>query len=158
MKRGCSRPSACAIALIGKLSPTLHSRSIEIALQRRRPDEPVRSFRADRVSDQFARQCRRWVIDLGYELARIDPDCRGADQSHGRQLACPVWVAEVVGGPRPERVAEAARELTGEAWRGPDGLAQRLLADIRATFYAENVDRMSSESLITALIADPEKP
>jgi hypothetical protein len=30
---------ACAIALIGKLSPTLHSRSIEIALQRRRPDE-----------------------------------------------------------------------------------------------------------------------
>ena len=39
-----------------------------------------------------------------------------------------------------------------------DSLGHQLLADIRGTFDAENVDRMSSESLITALTADPEKP
>jgi hypothetical protein len=149
---------ACAIALIGKLAPTLHSRSIEIALQRRRPDEQVRSFRPDRVNDHFARQCRRWVIDHKTELARLDPDLpkelvnRTAD--NWRALFA---IADVIGGAWPERVAEAARRLTGQNTH-LDSFAHQLLADTRATFDVNNLERMSSESLITALIADPEKP
>jgi hypothetical protein len=63
----------------------------------------------------------------------------------------------MIGGPWPERVAEAARQLTGRDVR-IDGLAHQLLADIRDRFNATNSDRTSSESLITALTSDPEKP
>jgi hypothetical protein len=91
-------------------------------------------------------------------LARIDPDLpkelvnRTAD--NWRALFA---IADVIGGPWPERVAEAARRLTGQDTH-LDSLAHQLLADTRATFDAHNLDRMSSESLITALITDPEKP
>ena len=51
----------CAVALIGKLPPTLADRSVAIELRRRRSDEQIEPFRFDRTDhlDQLARKVAR---------------------------------------------------------------------------------------------------
>ena len=68
----------CGIALIGTLPPTLADRSIPVELNRRRPNEPVESFRPDRAGrlEQLARQAARWARDNAVALQRRTRKCR----------------------------------------------------------------------------------
>jgi putative DNA primase/helicase len=54
-----------AIAMIGHLPDTLHDRSIECRLRRRKPNERVQSFRSSRADHLrvIARKMARWVAD-----------------------------------------------------------------------------------------------
>ena len=72
----------CGIALIGTLPPTLADRSIPVELNRRRPNEPVESFRPDRAGrlEQLARQAARWAQDNAVAVARGGP--RNAGTGH----------------------------------------------------------------------------
>jgi putative DNA primase/helicase len=67
--------AACAIALIGRLPETLHDRSVIVALKRRLPSEPIKSFRSDRTEqlDALARQAARWASDNAERVANADP-------------------------------------------------------------------------------------
>ena len=109
--------SACAIALIGKLPPTLESRSIEIALRRKMRSEVVLRWRSGRAEAAvLARQARRWAIDNVESLKGADPDLpeelfnRSAD--NWRPL---IAIADALGADWPGRARIAAQELSGLA-------------------------------------------
>ena len=150
---------ACAIALIGKLPPTLESRSIEIALRRKMRSEVVLRWRSGRAEAAvLARQARRWAIDNAESLKGADPDLpeqlfnRTAD--NWRPL---IAIADRLGADWPGRARIAAQELSGFAESQSGSLGIELLADIREAFTRREVDRFASESLIAELIVDPEK-
>jgi Protein of unknown function (DUF3631)/Bifunctional DNA primase/polymerase, N-terminal len=149
---------ACAIALIGKLPTTLHNRSIEIALRRRKPSEPVQSFRRDRGDDGFARRCRRWALDHKARLSESEPEMpdglfnRRAD--NWRPLLA---IADALSGPWPERAREAALALTGSSGN-LSTLGLQLLDDIRTVFAMRQAEWLPSETLIADLTLNPEKP
>ena len=152
--------SACTIALIGKLPPTLESRSIEIALRRKLRSEVVARWRSGRESAlTLARQARRWAIDHAEALKGADPDLpeelfnRSAD--NWRPL---IAIADALGADWPGRARIAAQELAGVAESQSGAIGVELLADIRAAFARRDTDRLSSESLIAELILDPERP
>ena len=64
-----------AFAKIGKLPATLHDRSIEVRMRRRRPDEKVERFRANQTGglDELARKSARWAKDNIGSLRSADP-------------------------------------------------------------------------------------
>jgi putative DNA primase/helicase len=142
-----------ALAAIGRLPGTIEDRSIRTGLRRRRPDETVRALRLDRTGEleDLARQAARWAADHTRELAVFDPEMpegivnRAAD--NWRPLLA---VAELAGDVWPERPRRAAVELSSE---GDDQSSIRvaLLADIRAAFAAEAVDRLASDRLAAYL-------
>ena len=109
----------------------------------------------------LARQARRWAIDNVESLRGADPDLpeqlfnRTAD--NWRPL---IAIADRLGADWPGRARIAAQELSGLAERDSSSLGIELLADIRAVFAAReaNPEPLSSEDLIHALVADPEKP
>ncbi len=142
-----------AIAMIGKHLPdTLEDRSIPIRLRRRRKDEPITQFRADRTAhlQRLARMAARWADDNRDKLATADPDMpeclfnRVAD--NWRPL---IAVADTAGGDWPKRAREVAGELSGGSGVGQP----QLLADIHAIFTEKNTDRLPSAMLANALAA-----
>src|SRR4029077_16570219 len=101
----------CGVALIGTLPPTLPDRSIPIQWNRRRPNEPVDSFRPDRAGDldALARQAARWAQDNAVAVAAADPEM----PEEGTNRARDNWrvlkaIATVAGGNWPDRIDEAA--------------------------------------------------
>jgi putative DNA primase/helicase len=125
-----------AIALIGELPGTLTSRSIPITLKRRRADETIVGFRADRASDLavLARKCARWAADHVVQLATADPTMpdglfnRRAD--NWRPLLA---IADLAGGEWSNRSRAAAIAVAFETGADPkDSVRVQALADIRA--------------------------
>jgi Protein of unknown function (DUF3631) len=68
-----------------------------------------------------------------------------------------IAIAEVAGGEWPQKAREAALALSGGA--EPDDSARtQLLADIRSVFEEKECERITSEALVGALVAMPDKP
>ena len=91
-----------AIALIGKLPPTLHDRAIEIPLVRKTASEAVERFMEFDGTD-IRRKCARWVADHAGELREADPAV--PPELHDR--AADNWrpllaIADLAGGEWPE--------------------------------------------------------
>ena len=74
--RGFSTWAPLAVAKIGKLSATLHDRSIVLQMRRRRADEAVERLRSDRTADldTLARKAVRWAKDNIKVLRKADPE------------------------------------------------------------------------------------
>ena len=146
--------SPCAIALIGKLPPTLADRSVPINLRRRRTDETIEPFRFDRTGhlDQFARMAARWAADNAERVRGAEPEMpdslfnRAAD--NWRPLLA---IADAADGEWPERARQASRCSIPEG----DDQSSRvlLLGDIRAILTERNSDRIASADLVEALVA-----
>ena len=141
-----------AIALIGKLQPTLASRSIEIRMQRLAPGESVEELRGDRL-DQFDPLCRqacRWVHDNLTALREADPaipaGLGGRAADNWRPLLA---IADAVGDEWPELAREAAVALTVSDDQQPANI--QLLLDIHDVFNQLKTDRVSSMELATRL-------
>ena len=151
---------ACAIALIGRLPGTLADRSIPIALQRRRADEQVEPFRADRAShlDMLARQTARWAANHAEQIRLADPAMpaglfnRAAD--NWRPLLA---VADTAGGEWPRRAREACAALAG-AIDDDQSAGVLALGDIREIFAARGVGRLASAELVEAMLAIEGRP
>jgi len=151
--RRFSTHAPVAIAMIGKLPGTLADRSIPICLRRRRPDEPVQSFRADRTDDldRLASMSARWAIDIEAAIRDIDPDMAGLfnrDADNWRPLLA---IADAAGGPWPTWAREAARTLVADAAADDESTGAMLLADTRTAFETKAIDRISSEELVEYL-------
>jgi hypothetical protein len=150
-----------AIALIGKLPPTLHGRSIEIRLQRKLPNERTERLRhADpKKFTDLARQCARWATDHADEIRAARPSVpdelhdRGQDNWEGL-----LAIADLAGGEWPELARKAALALSGGADAADDTRNVQLLSDIRDVFKAKAVDRLSSEDLTSELISLDDRP
>jgi Protein of unknown function (DUF3631) len=147
------------LAGIGNLPGTIEDRSISIGLQRRRLDEPVESFRADRPNGlaRLARMAARWVSDTAAALADADPPMpagvinRSAD--NWRPLLA---VADLAGGDWPRRARAAAAEMIG----GNEDESRRplALADIRVAFEVKQTDRLASEDLVEFMASLEDRP
>jgi hypothetical protein len=143
---------ACAIAMIGKLPGTLADRSIPIALQRKRTDEVVASFRLDRTErlDVLARKAARWARDNLTRLKGMDPimpaslSNRAADNWRP-----PLAIAAAAGGDWPRR----AREIAAATVDADQSRRAGLLADIHDIFAVGGEEHIASAELVERLVA-----
>lgn len=125
------------IAMIRRPPSTISDRAVTISLRRKRGDEHVKRFRADRLfgdCQPLRRAWRRWALDHLVELRDIDPDVppslhdRAAD--NWRPLLA---IADLVGSEWSAQARVAAVRLSKESDDEEDATIQ-LLEDIRNIF------------------------
>lgn len=147
---------AVAIAAIGKLPDTLMDRSVVIEMKRKAPSEKLQKLRRRQREALAAlpRQCARWAADNVKALSDREPelpddlDDRAADNWEPL-----LAIADQAGGPWPERARATALLLSGgradSAETGDAGV--QLLADVRAVFVNNGIDRSTTKALLGAL-------
>ena len=158
-------PKAFAGIAGGKLPDTLHSRSVVVRLQRRKPDEPVERFfhhRADREAAPLREGLEAWALAHLDELAALEPDLPDELGDRAQEVWLPlIAIADVAGNGWPARARRAAVTLSG-----PDATADseeshrvRLLGDIRIVFAAQlDPEVIFTRDLVAALNGDEEMP
>jgi len=150
-----------AIAAIGSIAGTIEDRSVSVALRRKKREEIVSRFRADRraLAAELNRKAARWAADNFIALREADPVTppelhdRAAD-NWGPLLA----IAELAGGEWPARARRAALELSGVGAVDAEAESTMLLEDILAVFEGAAVDRMKSDDLTMALSGMLDRP
>ena len=143
------------------LTGALADRAIEIQMRRKHRNEIVQQFRRDRSGDLkvLGRKAARWAADNLELLRAADPDV--PDTLNDRQSdnwRTLLAIADAAGGQWPAKAREAAKALSGSADDGEDLLKVRLLMDIRETFDARGIDRISAADLCQALADIEESP
>jgi putative DNA primase/helicase len=150
-----------AIAKIGRLPSTLEDRSVVIALRRRRHDEHVESFRADRTAefDRLARKAARWARDHLDALRHADPALPGGFINRAADNWRPLLaIADAAGDDWPRRARNAAGKMAEDRKHDDDSIGPLLLADIRRAFEIRASDRISSAELAAFLAGCEEHP
>jgi putative DNA primase/helicase len=145
------------VALIGKLHPTLSSRSIHIELKRKMSSETVEGLRADKVGHllPLRRQAMRWAADNAEKLLGFEPAM--PDFLHGR--AADNWrpllsIADIAGGDWPKKARAFAEIFTAK--KGDEVHAITLLADVRTIFG--DAEAMHAEDILTELLKMDDRP
>jgi len=149
-----------AVALIGELPDTLSDRSVEVRMRRRAPDEQVDRLRLDRLPElePLRRKAWTWARRHEDELAGADPDLPDGLHDRQRDNWRPlVALADLAGGPWPDRARKAARVLTSDG-RDDRSLGTRLLADVRDILQDHPSDTIRSKRLVDRLTALEEAP
>jgi putative DNA primase/helicase len=150
-----------AIAMIGRLHDTLEDRAIVVPLRRRREDEVVERFRADRI-EQFSpmlSKAARWAADNLRAIADRDPKLPdGLDDRAQDNWRILTAIADQAGGRWPDVARAAAVALSSEAAKDDDGMPPgvRLLSNIREVMAGH--EEISSTGLVEALIELEEAP
>jgi putative DNA primase/helicase len=148
-----------AIATIRALADTLDDRAVVVQLQRKPKTASVARLRR-RDSDEFAvlrRQAARWAADNFKRLTDPEPNIPEALNDRAADNWRPLLaIADLAGGTWPRRARDAACLLSGE---GHDSTSSNveLLVDIRKVFGDDNEVTRSAD-LVSALVADPERP
>jgi putative DNA primase/helicase len=148
-----------AVALIGRLHPTLASRAIHIELRRKSASESVKPLRSDRLEhlEPLNSQAARWVVDNANRLRSADPVMpstflnRVAD--NWRPL---IAIADLAGGEWPTRARRIAQELVGSRTEQTAGIM--LLEDMQLMFTDRGVDRLRSAEMAEALSKMENRP
>jgi Protein of unknown function (DUF3631) len=149
-----------AFGLIGKLTPTLMDRSIEIRMQRKtKTDKVERLRRRDNAEHQeFRRRLQRWANDNRSSLGSITPkELAGLNDRAFDAWESLLAIAEQVGGDWPKLTREAAIALSGGEIASEERGVE-LLAEINAAFEASAKAAITTKSLISLLCVDEEKP
>ena len=149
-----------AVALIGKMHPTLMDRSVVASMRRKRPDEKVEGLRLDRLDElaDLPRRLARWSDDHMGQLRTADPEVppgmndRAAD--NWRPLLA---IADTIGGSWPKKARDALAMLTA-CDDGDEAVGVMLLEDIRALFKSVGKDRLPSADIVTALGKKEHRP
>jgi hypothetical protein len=152
--------AATAIAMIGRLPPTLEDRSLTVRMRRRRHDEAVTRLRADRCPDLdiLARKAARWAADNIEALRHADPDVPASLQNRAADNWRPlIAIADAAGGDWPARMRQIAEHTASVADAAPSD-AVILLADIRAVFAETKSDRLRSADIAAALAGMEGRP
>lgn len=145
----------CALAGLGELPETIATRSLIIRMKRRSGSQRVAPFRY-----RFARAeltvaklaVEEWAENAGYLLGMAFPEMPVQDRQ------ADVWeplfaIAEIAGGPWPQRVNRACLELTKDDEEKADA-GSELLTDIHRAFGDSTA--LFTRELLTALYEDPE--
>lgn len=150
------------ISMIRKPPSTIVDRAVTITLRRKRADEQVGRFRADRLAGDcrpLRRAWRRWALDHLDVLRDIDPDVPA--ELHDR--AADNWrpllsIADLVGGGWPGRARTVALQLSGVT-DDEDDATIRLLEDIRSIFAsAGNPQVLGSSAIVGRLLELDDRP
>jgi hypothetical protein len=151
-----------AIAKIGRLPDTLADRSIDIPLQRRKTNEIVKRFRADRADElgDMARKADRWARDNMEALRRADPEIPDGINDRAADNWTPLLaIADQIGGEWPERARSAMLAITSRSEADDSGSLRELaLRDIREIFDEVGLDRIRSAELVERLAGIEGRP
>ena len=146
------------IAAIGRLAPTLVSRSICIRMQRKPAGDKVVSLRADKLGHltPLTRQAWRWRLD---NSEKLDDDPKLPEALHGR--TADNWrhliaIADAAGGRWPQAARQAAAAL--EVGDDSEPAAVLLLEDISGLFSKRETDRLSSSEIVAELARMEDRP
>ena len=143
-----------ALALIGKLPPTLHDRAIVVELARKTPGDRVERL-TDFDGTDLRRRCLRWVEDHASEIKTSDPGIPGGTHDRAADNWAPLLaIADAAGGDWPARALQA---LAAQPDEPDDSAAVMLLADIRQ-FFKKGVDKVFTADLLAYLIAIEARP
>jgi hypothetical protein len=147
---------AVAIAAIGKLPDTLMDRSVVIEMKRKAPSEKVQKLRRRQREALAAlpRQCARWAADNVKALSDREPELPDDLDDRAADNWEPLFaIAEQAGGLWPDRARATALLLSGgradSAETGDAGV--QILADVRAVFANNAIDRSTTKALLAAL-------
>ncbi len=151
------------IAMIGRPTATMLSRSITISLRRKTAGERVEPLREHCLRADLAplRQgWRRWVLDHPEALRTHEPTMpaelpvnRASD--NWRPL---LLIADLAGGDWPARARAAALALSGVRVFEDESVNVMLLADVREVFRVRGEpEYLSSEDIIVTLRALPQR-
>jgi putative DNA primase/helicase len=149
-----------AIAMIGRLPPTLEDRSLTVRMRRRRHDEAVTRLRADRCPalDVLGRKAARWAADNIEALRNADPDVPASLQNRAADNWRPlIAIADAAGGDWPARARQIA-EHTASAAEAAQTDGALLLGDIRNIFAETKSDRLKSADIVAKLTAIEGRP
>jgi putative DNA primase/helicase len=140
------------LAAIGKMPPTIVSRSVQIKLKRLAVGESVEQVRLDRLNHlkPLAQRAVRWAIDHIEQLRAADPhvpsNLRNRHADNWRVLFA---IADAAGGDWP-RLALHAAALLDEP-DDHDTLGLVLLDDIRELFEQRGETRLESQEIVDHL-------
>jgi len=100
-----------------------------------------------------------WTASHGEELAEAEPEMpAGITDRPADVWEALLAVADVAGGPWPERARAAAVALERVRAEATPSRGVQLLADVRSVFLVAGADRLKSEDLCARLAALPEAP
>lgn len=149
-------PSFCPVALAGlnQLPDTLMTRSVVVAMKRRRHDQKVEPYRR-RVNGAEALEHYEAIADfMTRSLPMLEdawPDLPDSIQDRDADVWEPLLaVADAAGSHWPTTARDAAVRLVAEAKDKPATLGIRLLADIRTALAGQ--DRISTVELVDRLV------
>ena len=146
---------AKSLAAIGKLSPTLSSRSIQVRLRRKKASEKVDKLPLEGPPNAktLSRQCLRWVNDNRRELRAQDPFIPpGLNNRNADNWSVLFAIAELAGW--TEKAHKAAEALSSQYEEDVAGIL--LLADAKTVFGDD--DRIHSETFVDRLLAIEDGP
>jgi hypothetical protein len=144
--------AAIAIAKIGKLPATLEGRSFVVLMKRRRQDEKIERFRADRTDHLqiLNRKAVRWAADNKSKVAAADPAIpQGLNDRAADNWGILLAVADVAGGHWGQTARSVAQLVAGG--REDSSELVSLLHDINDLFEQKKADRISSRDLCVIL-------
>lgn len=148
------------VAGIGRIPATLEDRSITIGLRRRLSREKIERLRSNRTGhlEILGRRVARWVADNQDILLDADPlmpeTLGDRAQDNWRPLVAIADAISIVVG---ERVRAAAVKLAEEEV-DDENAAIMALADVATIFELKKKDRLSSQDLVSALVAIEDRP
>jgi DNA polymerase I-like protein with 3'-5' exonuclease and polymerase domains len=153
-----------AIALIGKLPPTLHDRCIPIQMARRTSAEKIASLRRTPLMEfeHLRREIVRWVADNCKAIGQATPNIpEGLNDRAADNWAPLLAIAQAAGGPWPDMALRAALRMSCLE-DDEDSIALYLLASLSRLFQErkkeENGDFVATEDLLKALNEDNQAP
>jgi putative DNA primase/helicase len=150
-----------AFGLIGRLTPTLMDRSIEIAMRRKTRAEIVERLRRGDNNEhaEFRQKCRRWAED-NIDALKAAPEMVAADLND-RAVDC--WeplliVAKQAGGEWLGRALYAAKVLSAGDSASEQNKGVKLLRHISEVFDGTDWPAVITKTMIAKLCEDDEKP
>jgi hypothetical protein len=154
--------AACALAGIGDLPDTILDRSVIVAMKRRAPYEHVEPFR-ERLARPLAQSLRErleeWAAFNVEHLTADWPELPAGIVDRAADVWEPlIAIADCAGGHWPALAREAAVQLNRARAERDPSLGVQLLADTKRVFDDQDVDRLPSEVLVTALTNLEESP
>jgi 5S rRNA maturation endonuclease (ribonuclease M5) len=156
--------AAICIAGIGKLHPSITSRSIVITMQRKLASQKVERLlsRGGKDLDALGRKTARWVEDHRAELATLADALPDLPEVLGNRAA-DNWIelvalADLIGGDWPALARRAAVEISGGREVDDESIGVQLLGDIKEVFEASKVEAIWTEDLLRHLHAMEERP
>lgn len=145
------------IAMIGLPKGTILDRSITIKLRRKMRAEKVAKMRQgsdDEIFKTLRRKITRFALDRNAELKLARPAMpEGLTDRQEDNWELPLAIADCAGGPWPKLARDAAVFLSGQPLDA-DSMQTQLLSDVRDIFCREDADRITSEKIVSELIAD----
>lgn len=148
-------PSFCAVAFAGlhRLPDTLMTRSVIVAMKKRRPDQKVESYRPryERLkSENLRERLAEYAETIREEVAEYFPELPETVVDRDADVWEPlIAIADKVGGKWPGLARQSATFLLAQGKNKPESFGVRLLRDIRQVFG--DSDRLSTYELLDRL-------